>query len=518
MAASGSDEASDAGQPGTDLMNQCQTPNMPLASPQQPPTGGDQRVARTPPPSRPWRVTLTQACQGRRHHRANLAPARSQKPRKPHLTRSSAQPTGKGRPAGTTTTSTTPLSSPPASQGEHHVLGAGASGLRALGRQRPPPQRPRGTGGGPRFRPMARQAHDRGAARPGRQHPMAAYFAVPPARGGNPHQGRHHLRPSDGAHAPRHHGSPRPVALCGHPAHGAYRGLQPGRNERATLAVAPTRSPAHLYSHANAQHLGHPWISQLPGVRLKPPATTVSRGPRAPQGRRHAVTPNDATRGHHPGLVPPLARTEAPSDPRRDQGSPHTQCMQSGTPERHQETTRPGRPRRRSRTPPPAARQVVLQEDMDRGHGGPNDLNAQQKSSATDPRRRSRRPRTERAHIPTIPTPAERERQAALQTDPHQSRRPNVQLVCRLPPRVGGRPDAWGTACRGHTAKVTRGPPKACTRGGGTTPQRAPTQAGRGDTGPGHGHPPSNQLGPYTTGFPMPAATQPNRRGAEDAP
>ena len=110
-----------------------------------------------------------------------------------------------------------------------------------------------------------------------------------------------------------------------------------------------------------------------------------------------------------------------PFAPRRGQGSPHTSEVQGGTPERHQETSNPGRSRRRSRTPPPAARRVVLHEDTDRGHGSPSDLHAQPTSSTTDPRRRSKRPRTERAHIPTIPTPAERERQATLHTDPHRA-------------------------------------------------------------------------------------------------
>ena len=36
--------------------------------------------------------------------------------------------------------------------------------------------------------------------------------------------------------------------------------------------------------------------------------------------------------------------------------------------------------------------------------------------------------------------------------------------------------------------------------------------------GPGHGHRPPNQLGPYTAGFPTAAATGSNRQGAEDAP
>ena len=109
-----------------------------------------------------------------------------------------------------------------------------------------------------------------------------------------------------------------------------------------------------------------------------------------------------------------------PSAARRDGEGPHTPGVQGGTPERNQETRNPSRSRRRSRTPPPAARRVVFHVGMDRGHGGPNDPNAQQTSSAGDPRRRSKRPRTERAHIfPTIPTPAERQRQAALHTDPH---------------------------------------------------------------------------------------------------
>ena len=57
---------------------------------------------------------------------------------------------------------------------------------------------------------------------------------------------------------------------------------------------------------------------------------------------------------------------------------------------------------------------------------------------------------------------------------PPPGSRQNVQLVRRLPPRVGGRPAAGGTARRGHTAKGTRGRPTACTRGGGTTPSTPP--------------------------------------------
>ena len=86
-----------------------------------------------------------------------------------------------------------------------------------------------------------------------------------------------------GEHAPRHHGPPRPMALCGHPAHGAYGGLQPGRNEQTTLAMAPAHSPANPCGHAKAQHLEHPWIPGLPRARLRPPAAAVPRRPGAPQ-------------------------------------------------------------------------------------------------------------------------------------------------------------------------------------------------------------------------------------------
>ena len=107
-----------------------------------------------------------------------------------------------------------------------------------------------------------------------------------------------------------------------------------------------------------------------------------------------------------------------PFAPRRGPGSPHIAGMQGGTAEQRQETKSPGRSRCRSRTPPPAARRVVFHEGMDRDHGGPCDPHAQRTSSTTDPRRQSKRPRTERAHIPTIHTPVERERQAALHAGP----------------------------------------------------------------------------------------------------
>ena len=93
----------------------------------------------------------------------------------------------------------------------------------------------------------------------------------------------------------------------------------------------------------------------------------------------------------------------------------------SPTPDRHQEATNPDRSGRCSCTPPPAARRVVFHEGADRGRGGPNNPPTRQTSPTADPRSQPKRPRTAQTHSPTIPTPAERARQAALHTCPHQA-------------------------------------------------------------------------------------------------
>ena len=152
-------------------------------------------------------------------------------------------------------------------------------------------------------------------------------------------------------------------------------------------------------------------------------------GDRRPQSQdvselsRQAARPNSPERPQGPptGMGSPSGAYRSPLRPfapRRGPGSPHTSGMQGGTPEQRQETRNPGRSSRRSRTPPPAARRVVFHEGMDRDHGGPYDPHAQRTSSTSDCRRRSERPRTERAHIPTILTPVVRERQAELHADP----------------------------------------------------------------------------------------------------
>ena len=243
-----------------------------------------------------------------------------------------------------------------------------------------------------------------------------------------------------------------------------------------------------------------------------------------PEPPRQAARRNSP--GRHQGPPPGVGSRSGtyrsplrPFAPRRDKGSPQTSGVQCGTPERRQGTRNPGRSQRRSRTLPPTARRVVFHEDMDRGHGGPRDLNAQQTSSATDPRRRFKKPRTKRVHIPTIPTPAERERQAALHTDPHRA----ADRKCSsLPASLRG--SAAGLRPGGQHAADTRprGPvanQRPAQEVGGKTPSTPPPpRAGRGDTGPGHGHRPPGILGSYTTGFPILAATRPNRLGAEDVP
>ena len=171
----------------------------------------------------------------------------------------------------------------------------------------------------------------------------------------------------------------------------------------------------------------------------------------------------------------------------------------------------------RSRKPPPAAWRVVFHEDTDRDHGGPHDPRAQRTSSTTDSRRRSKRSRTERAHIPTALTPAERERLAALHTGPHRvAEGASSSSATFLPgsaadPQLEGQhatdKQPWGPAADQRPAQGV----------GGQPPEHPPQRAERDDTGPGHGHRPQDQPGPCTTAFPTQAATQPNRQGAEGA-
>ena len=209
------------------------------------------------------------------------------------------------------------------------------------------------------------------------------------------------------------------------------------------------------------------------------------RSQEVPEPPRQAAQHNCPGRhqGPPPGVGSPSGTYRSllrPYAPRRDRDSPQTLGVQGDMPERHQETRNPGRSRRRSRTPAPGAQRVVFHESMDRGHGGRKDPNAQRTSSATDLRRRSKRPRTERAHIPTIPTPAERAGQAALHTDPHQAADgASSSSAASLPgsaagPLPGGQHAAY-TRPRGPAAE------QRPEHGGGTNPSVPPpaNRAGR---------------------------------------
>ena len=329
-------------------------------------------------------------------------------------------------------------------------------------------------------------SHREGARRGG-QHPMAAYFAMSPSRGGTPHHGRRHLRPSGGtARTTHHHGPPRPVALRGQPAHGAYGYLQPGQNERATLAMAPTGGPAHLYTHAKAQHPGHPW---LPRATRDTPRATGDQGPkrsRSPPGRRHAITPRGGFPLRHVQKPPPTIRpAERPWQPSHSRGAGRHATAASGDKERWLLSA----PR-----PHTASRSTASR--LPRGYG-------QRPWRSTQPQRptdiichRSPTPvgealhRAGAHHSHHFHAGRARATGSAPHRPPPGSRR-CVQLVCRLLPRVGGRPAAGGPARRGHAIKGTRGRPTARTGGGERGPSKPPPRkqgatTPASDTGTGH--------------------------------
>ena len=87
--------------------------------------------------------------------------------------------------------------------------------------------------------------------------------------------------------------------------------------------TAWTKCTGYIGSGTNAQPCAsvQPCKGTTPGTSLDPratrgmPRTTDDHGPKRSwslPGSRHAVTPQDATGGHYPGWVPPVARTEAP--------------------------------------------------------------------------------------------------------------------------------------------------------------------------------------------------------------
>ena len=193
-----------------------------------------------------------------------------------------------------------------------------------------------------------------------------------------------------------------------------------------------------------------------------------------PGPSRQAARPNAAEhpRGPPPGGGSPSGTYSSPLRPfapRWSRGSPNASRVQGDTPEQRQEMRHPGRSRRRSRMSPPAARRVVFNEDMDRE--GPRDPHARRTSSTSDPRHRSKRPPTERTHIPTILTPVEREQQAALQADPCQT--------------AGETSSSSAASLPGSAADpLPRGPHARDTRPREPAPDPSPTQGAGGQPSP----------------------------------
>ena len=189
--------------------------------------------------------------------------------------------------------------------------------------------------------------------------------------------------------------------------------------------------------------------------------------------------------------------------------------MQGGTPEQRQETRNPGRSRCRSRTPPPAARRVVFHEGMDRDHGGPCDPHAQRTSSTTDPRRRSKRPRTDRAHIPTILTPIEREPQAALHAGPRQAVDGASSSSAASLPGSAADPLSGGPHARDTRPREPAANTRPAQGTGGQPPPQPPNRQGTEGTSQQRGHDASGPRadaemtetsGPQESADPLPAA------------
>ena len=138
-------------------------------------------------------------------------------------------------------------------------------------------------------------------------------------------------------------------------------------------------------------------------------------------------------------------------------------------------------------------------------------------------------------HLPPIPDADPRDPALTGRTSPPFSRQPSAsdrQRFTRapngrqtqrpahpLPPSHGRRP----TRCRGDHTPRTRGegsprPTQGLRKGwGDSSPHNPPTRARGDDTGPGHGNRPPDRPDPCSTGFSTPAATRPNRQGAEGA-
>ena len=211
---------------------------------------------------------------------------------------------------------------------------------------------------------------------------------------------------------------------------------------------------------------------------------TNDHGPyrsRSPPGKRHARTPQDATRGRQPGWIPPPAHTEAPSDHSPREGTEAALALQGCRAARQNGTRRQGT----LAGPCTAAAHRLPQ------HGESSSTRVWTGAIEAPKTRRPNRhhllpirgagqrgPAPSARTSPPFPRqPSEHDRQRSTQAPARQQM---VHSACLTPSsRVGGPPATRGTARRGHTAKGTRSRPAARTGDGQTNPSLKPPPASR---------------------------------------
>ena len=150
------------------------------------------------------------------------------------------------------------------------------------------------------------------------------------------HQAEPHAPPTTRDHPSQwHYVATRLVVHMGTYSPDEMNGLHScGTNARPSASVKPCTGTTS-------------WPSLGPQATRDTPRDTGDHGPersRSPEGKRHAMTPREATRGHHPVWVRLSAHTEAPPEHSHRGGTEAALMppdMKGGTPDRHQEARPP---------------------------------------------------------------------------------------------------------------------------------------------------------------------------------
>ena len=146
-----------------------------------------------------------------------------------------------------------------------------------------------------------------------------------------------------------HYVATRLMAHMGAYATDEMNGLHWPWHQRAALRIRATMQDHDIWE-----------IPGSPGYEGHAPGHRRPRSEDIPEPPRQAARRNSPERPRGPpaGMGSPSGTYRSPLRrlaPRRGPGSPHTSGMQGSTPEERQETRNPGRSRRRSRRPRPAA-------------------------------------------------------------------------------------------------------------------------------------------------------------------